>query len=105
MAVNKRTQSILIDGFLIDATISEEHRYESETTDYPVERGANITDHNRPLPIEVTLEGIVSNTPIGDVALIRSIDDTGDLPADSALSFLKDIRDRREPISIDTELE
>lgn len=53
-----------IDGFPIDATISETHSLSSSVTEYPVESGANLTDHIRALPIEVTMEAIVSDTPL-----------------------------------------
>ena len=48
----------------IDATHSEEHPTKNTVTDHPVETGANIADHIRPDPDHVTIEGVISNTPI-----------------------------------------
>lgn len=118
---------VTIDGFPIDVTISEEHTYESEATSYPVETGTDITDHIRPRPIVVTLEGIVSDTPLTKAAVARvangdfvagllPLDDASDttafgeatsglLPSDDALLRLIAIRDARQPVSIETSLQ
>ena len=55
---------ITIKGFPIDAAITEEHTYDSEVTSYPVESGSDITDNVRTLPIEITIEGLVSDNPL-----------------------------------------
>lgn len=47
-----------------DATISEHHIHTAEATMHPVERGVDITDHIQVKPFALTLEGIVSNTPL-----------------------------------------
>lgn len=57
----------LIDDVSIiefDATLSESHDITAEITQHPVESGAKITDHYRVLPREITINGIVSNTPL-----------------------------------------
>lgn len=51
----------------LDASVSETHVGEVEVTEHPVEVGAAITDHLRPRPRQLTIEGIVSNTPVGPV--------------------------------------
>lgn len=61
----------------LDATISAVHVRNVTATAHPVERGAKITDHLRPEPDEVTIEGIVSNTPIGRVAQTRAVSFAG----------------------------
>lgn len=48
----------------ISATISELHTMANTVTDQPVEEGANISDHARPDPDGLTMECIISNTPI-----------------------------------------
>lgn len=48
----------------IDATVSEQHQLDSEVTDHPVEKGVNLSDHVRALPDTLTLNGVISNTPI-----------------------------------------
>jgi hypothetical protein len=35
-----------------------------DITEHPVEQGANISDHIRPKPRIITIEGLISNTPI-----------------------------------------
>lgn len=95
-------QLIMINGFIVDCALVEEHTYDSEVTEYPVERGADITDNVRPKPIEVRIEGIVSNTPVSpDILAQRDSDVT---PADEAYLRFMDIRDNREPVTIRTSL-
>lgn len=47
----------------LDASVHEMHTGTSTVTDHPVERGSNVADHIRPDPDEVTIEGVISNTP------------------------------------------
>lgn len=49
---------------VVDATLDEQHKGEAEVTEFPVETGADITDHIRPKPIEFTMTGVISNTPL-----------------------------------------
>jgi hypothetical protein len=96
---------ITVDGYVIDCAITEEHAFESEVSTYPIETGGDVTDNVRNLPIKVTIEGIVSDTPVGAVLDRRLAD--GDLPgfpSDDAYNRLKLIRARREPITITTSL-
>jgi Dit-like tail protein len=51
---------------VLDATLSEAHSVEVEATEHPVESGVNIVDHLRPKPRTLTLEGVVSDTPLAD---------------------------------------
>lgn len=102
---------ILIDGYPVDASLSEDHNFDSEVTRDPVERGADITDHIRKLPISVTIEGVVSDTPIGDAAVARDVvlEGEGERSPETtysaeALGVLLGIRDRGEPVTIVTNL-
>jgi hypothetical protein len=101
---------ILVDNYLIDASLSERHTRNSEVTSLPVESGSPITDHIRPLPIEVVVEGIVSNTPIGSVALARAAEVAADgqeleaLPADEALARFERIYERGEAVTLQSNL-
>ncbi len=101
---------VTIDGFIIDATLTESHNFESDVTSYPTESGSVITDNIRPRPVTVQIDGIVSDTPIGTVATARANESTATgtnfefLPSDAALAKLLEIRDRREPITIETSL-
>jgi len=47
-----------------DAVTSEEHTAESDLTDHVVESAAAISDHKRPKPRSLSIEAIVSNTPL-----------------------------------------
>jgi len=58
---------IRIDGFLLDCATSETVVYEADVTDHPVEKGSDVTDNMRVRPVQYTVEGIVSDTPIGVV--------------------------------------
>ena len=53
-----------IDTLWLDASLKEDHDLEVDVTDHPVETGASVSDHARPKPREVTIEGVVSNTPL-----------------------------------------
>lgn len=93
--------SITIDGFEIDATLSEGHDLNAEVTAYPVESGSDVTDHVRLLPITVTLDCVVSDTPIGSLATRRG---GFSLPSDDAYAHLVSLRNAREPVTIETSL-
>jgi len=57
-----------VGQLILDASINEQHTTTAEVTLHQVETGADITDHIRPIPQRLTIEGIVSNTPIGGVS-------------------------------------
>jgi len=56
----------------LEATLEEGHTGVAETTDHPVEEGADVTDHIRRKPDELTLKGIVSDHPILFLASFRA---------------------------------
>ena len=84
-----------IDVLELDASISESHTGEVEVTEHPIERGADITDHARPKPDRVTIEGLVSNTPLHRVPV-----QNGD--ADTAYTILRDIKDKAKLVKVIT---
>ena len=53
-----------IDNIVLDATLSENHDYTNKVTSFPVETGADITDHIVQEPERLTIEGFVTNTPV-----------------------------------------
>jgi len=63
----------IIDSIVLDASLKEEHTGEVEVTDHPVEQGAAVTDHARPKPEELTIEGVVSNTPLNALQTSRAV--------------------------------
>jgi hypothetical protein len=67
----------------LDVCVKETHKAQVEVTDHAVEQGIAVSDHARPKPREVTIEGMITNSPTT----------TGALPgrADSARSFMFDL--------------
>jgi len=119
----RKTVAIMIGTYVIDASITESHVYESQVTEFPVEQGSAISDNIRPKPIMVTIEGIVSDTPIGkmidqrnaehgdsaflpttDAATAKARGDAQSAPSTDALAAMLAIRDARQPVSITTSL-
>ena len=49
----------------IDATVQETHVTTAEVTENPVEDGASVVDHVQLRPVEITIEGVISDTPLG----------------------------------------
>jgi hypothetical protein len=102
---------VLIDGYPIDLTLSESHKFDSEVTEFPVEQGADITDNIRPKPLEVTMEGIISDTPL-DPTLISQRGGgpftpttfSQQLITNDAYRRLLKIRNARQPVNIMTSL-
>lgn len=98
--------TIRISGYPIDLAITEDHSFDSEVTEYPVESGADVSDNIRNKPLEITLEGIVSDTPIGAIAQdpTRKPEAGAPLPSRDAYNRIIAIRDAREPVTIETSL-
>ena len=92
---------VFIDGFELDVSVRELHRRSSKITDFEVEEGSDTSDHIRPLPDTLLVQGVVSDTPIGLAADSRS--DNG-LPSDEALAHFEEIHENREPVLIETPL-
>ena len=93
---------IVIDGYRIDVATSTELTYDTEVTEFPIEKGADVADHIRDKPNVLTIEGIVSNSPIGEIAILRGTDA---IPADDFFAHLKHIKAAREPVVVDTSRE
>lgn len=66
-----------LEDIVLDAVVSESHDAEMEITEFPVERGAQISDHARLKPERLTLEAIVSNTPLSREQQARKVEVTG----------------------------
>lgn len=110
----------ILDSLQIDATLNEIHSAQAEVTEHPVEQGSDISDHVRPKPVELKIEGVVSDTPL-DSALLgiatRSLPPLG-LAAQAASSItnllakssfargafdtLRKLRDAGQPLTIFT---
>lgn len=55
-----------IGSIQIDATISEDHNYSNDVTDHPIENGASISDTIIQKPFSLSMECIVSASPLSD---------------------------------------
>jgi hypothetical protein len=56
-----------------DAATVEEYARAAEITTYPVETGAILSDHYQPQPRQISLTGVVSDTPSGTWTNIESL--------------------------------
>jgi len=78
----------------LDVTMREDHRYSSRVTNYPVEDGSSLSDHIINEPPVVTLEGIVTDTPLAILTFFnRSVD---------AFNRLIEIHENRELVTVVT---
>lgn len=48
----------------LDAVLSEQYDIAAAVTVHPIEHGSPLTDHVRAEPIKITLDGVVTNTPL-----------------------------------------
>jgi hypothetical protein len=83
----------------LDAIITETPEYVSTPTKNQVETGADVTDHVALEPEKVTVEGIITNTPVNILKTVGGLL-TGELfsdPSSRAFEFIKKLYDDREP--------
>jgi hypothetical protein len=55
--------------FTMDVSVSESHSLQSDITEHPVETGSDISDHIRNRPRVLSIQGLVTDTPSGILAL------------------------------------
>lgn len=91
----------VIDGFAIDCLLSDNHTFEADVTEYPVESGSTIADNIRNRPLVVQMECLISNTPLERVGLLR---DAGSVPEKDAYNLMLAIRRDRRLVDIQTSL-
>lgn len=94
-------QLAMINNFLLDCLLSDNHTFAAEVTKFPVESGGTITDNIRNEPLVVVMDCLVSNTPIGQLVDLR---DKVNEPADAAYDMLLKVRSDRLPVTIRTSL-
>lgn len=85
-----KKQGATIGVLQLDATVSEVHDYVNEVSEFPSENGDTVVDNIRLLPDRVTIEGLVTNSPV--TGLFDKIFDvvTGDSNVKEALRFSRD---------------
>lgn len=95
---------------LIDAVIKESHELKAQVSEHPTESGESFCDHVQNLPVQIQIDGIISNTPMTLIGLtaLSSLtnyltDRSNDL-AEAAFKKLEDIFSKREPITMATTL-
>lgn len=93
-----------VGAIALDATVSEEHSADADITSHPVEDGAPVSDHIRAQPDTITLQGIISDTPISE-ADRRATDDTESAGrAEKAFHALRQLRDTGQVVDVITGL-
>ena len=102
---------VTIGDVTLDASVYESHALEADTTDHPIEKGADRSDHYRARPRQVTIEGMISPVKIGTsfpgqtlVSSVKSII-TGSDPVAEAWETFKKYFDTKELITITTKAE
>lgn len=58
------TEGTTLEAIVMDATLSEGHSHTAEVTEFPVERGSSVTDNVRAKPVQLRVEGFVSDFPL-----------------------------------------
>lgn len=84
------TRTCRINGIALDVIVSETPSFESDVTAYPVENGDDISDHVHNQPVSVSIEAVVSATPL-DLASER-----GDDPPRQVRAALEELRASRQ---------
>lgn len=89
----------LIDGFSIDIAREESFSRRAEMTKFQVEKGTDVSDHIRLLNDTITMSGVVTDTPIGNMEIVRG---EGTTPSQDARDKLQAIYAAKQPITIVT---
>jgi hypothetical protein len=83
-----------IGTITFDTMVSEEHRFSSRVTYFPIENGTIISDHIINQPDIINLSGLVTDTPLSILAPFnRSV---------AVFNFLLQIHQRREVVNVVT---
>jgi len=83
-----------------DATIHESHEYTNTVTEFPVEKGFNISDHIIRQPEKLTMEGFITNTPIPRSSDLETLNgaDARQSRVETALEQLLDLAGLPSPV-------
>lgn len=63
-AITYQLQPGTVDVLVFDAVTRESPTFAAVATEHPVEEGADVSDHVRPKPVEVTLEVTLTDYPL-----------------------------------------
>lgn len=90
-----------IGALELDASLRETHSARNEVTQHPVERGSAVSDHIRPLPDGLVIEGVVSNAPLARPGLVADSAENV-TRADSAYLQLLELRNSGQLVTVTT---
>ena len=98
-----------VAGIVIDATVSEDHNSSCNVTDNPVEDGAKVTDHVQLKPAELTIQGVITDAPlgfavIGNIQQVRNIIQGQSARSIDAYNDLLALQKSRRPFTVLTSL-
>jgi hypothetical protein len=86
----------------VDVAVAETHETNCDITENPVEAGANVSDHVFFKPVMLTVEGLVSDTPVKFLAGLTSLFD--DNRSRKTYEELLALQEDREPVDVITGL-
>lgn len=97
-------RQVRINGYPIDLAKNETITYPSKVTPRPAESGSDFVDNIKNDPVQIELECLVSDTPIGRIATDETRSSLGDgaLPSEDAHARLMAVRAAKQPIVVET---
>lgn len=84
-------------GLELDAVMLESPDYTATPTRSPIESGADVTDHVNLSPEKLTIEGIVTNSPVGIFQSLRGL--VSQNASQDAFNFIMKLYEDRLPFS------
>lgn len=100
-----RHDPVKLGNFEIEVTQREQHTYANEVTDYPVENGMAISDFIYQRPERITIDGIVSRSPLPTrVGIEEFIRGSGYNRTQNALETILDIAGYKLPKQVGQQL-
>jgi len=62
-----------IDQIQLDCVLRENHSFQNEVTNFPIEDGSQISDHIVRQPTRLTLDGFVTNSPVNLLGIASNL--------------------------------
>ena len=88
----------------LDASISESHKFTADVTDNPVEGGSVVSDHITLKPIELTIDGMITDSPISFLTGVVDVLSGGESRSQQGFDALIALRDSRQLFTVQTGL-
>ena len=83
----------------VDITTGESHIMTNQVTEHPVESGADISDHIRRKPLQLSLNGVYSDTSISTLDKLQRTQ-KGEPNTISALKFFEELFEKKYLVTI-----